>query len=196
MPFNVTLPRILKEVSACTICAEHLPLGPRPLIKVTAETRVLLIGQAPGRLAHESGVPWNDPSGVRLREWLGVTSETFYDDPRLGFLPMGFCFPGTGAGGDMPPRPECAPAWHERLLEQMPKLGLRLVLGRHAHRAYLPDVPKTVTATVQQWKERLPESFPLPHPSPRNNRWLAKNRWFEAEALPELKSHLRQQLGR
>jgi len=191
----MTLPPLLREVSACTICAEHLPLGPRPLLKVTRETRILLIGQAPGRLAHESGIPWDDPSGVRLREWLGVSPEAFYDDPRIGFLPMGFCFPGTGRGGDLPPRPECAPNWHERLLREMPKLQLRLLLGRHAQTAYIPEAPKTVTATVELWRDLLPEIFPLPHPSPRNNRWLARNRWFEREALSELKSRIRDHLS-
>lgn len=187
----MALDRLLQRISGCEICRAHLPLGPRPLLKVGAEARVLVIGQAPGRLAHESGVPWDDPSGKRLRDWLGVSDATFYEDPGLGLMPMGFCYPGTGKGGDLAPRAECAEAWHEELLAGMTGLRTTVLVGRYAQSAYLPGAPKrSVTETVRAWRETFPRLLPLPHPSPRNNIWLRKNPWFEAEVLPALRDRV------
>ncbi len=182
---------LLDDVRACTVC-NGLPLGPRPLLQIAPGVRVLLIGQAPGRRAHESGIPWNDPSGDRLREWLGLSRAQFYDDPRLGLLPMAFCYPGTGKGGDFAPRPECQETWHERLLDHMPKIRTTLLLGKYAHARYLPDAPKSVTEAVRSWERTAPRFFPLPHPSPRNNRWLKANPWFEADTLPALRAEVKQ----
>ena len=188
----MSLDPLLRKIAACDICRAHLPLGPRPLLKVAAEARVLIIGQAPGRLAHESGVPWDDPSGNRLREWLGVSNETFYHHPGLGLMPMGFCYPGTGRGGDLAPRPECADTWHEDLLATLPRVETAVLIGRYAQQAYLPEVAKkrTVTEVVRAWRESFPRLLPLPHPSPRNNRWLRNNPWFEAEVLPALRDQV------
>ena len=184
-----SLRKLSKEVSACEICREHLPLGPRPLFKIHARARILVIGQAPGRKAHESGIPWNDPSGDRLRDWLGVSRQTFYDHAAIALMPMGFCYPGTGKGGDLAPRPECREAWHAMLLSAMPAVELTLLIGRYALDAYLPAAAgRSVTAAVEGWRESFPSRLPLPHPSPRNNRWLKKNPWFERDVLPELRA--------
>lgn len=192
----MSLKRLLGEVAECRICEEFLPLGPRPLVKIWAPARLVIIGQAPGRKAHESGIPWNDPSGDRLREWLGVSREVFYDDPRIALMPMGFCFPGTGKGGDLPPRPECREAWHEQLEAAMPNLEMRLLIGRYALDAYLPESKgRSVTTVVEGWREIFPQRLPLPHPSPRNNRWLKRNPWFETEVLPKLRTQVAQLLG-
>lgn len=182
---------LLAEARGCRVCAEHLPLGTRPLLAADAGSRIVVIGQAPGKRAHESGAPWNDPSGERLRDWMGVTPEQFYDPRLVALLPMGFCYPGTGQSGDLPPRPECAPLWHERMLEQMPELQLTLLIGQYAQAARLGDrVKKNLTATVQAWREYAPSVIPLPHPSPRNNRWLKQNPWFGEEVLPALRQHV------
>ncbi len=187
----MSLARLEADVRACEVCVEHLPLGPRPLVKINARARILVIGQAPGRKAHESGVPWNDPSGDRLRAWLGVSRETFYGDPALALMPMGFCFPGTGRGGDLAPRPECRETWHEALLAAMPEVRLTLLIGRYALDAYLPEFKgRSVTEAVASWSELLPSRLPLPHPSPRNNRWLKRNPWFERDVLPALRSQV------
>ncbi|MEM7350580.1 MAG: uracil-DNA glycosylase family protein [Acidobacteriota bacterium] len=193
----MTLEPLLGRIAACEICRDHLPLGPKPLLKVAPEVRVLVIGQAPGRLAHVSGVPWDDPSGNRLRDWLGISSETFYEHPGLGLMPMGFCYPGTGQGGDLAPRPECAETWHEELLASMPHLETTVLIGRYAQLAYLPETAdkraakkRSVTEVVRAWQETFPRILPLPHPSPRNNRWLRNNPWFEAEVLPALRDRV------
>lgn len=187
---------LLDEIAACRICHEHLPLGPKPLVKIDRRARVLIIGQAPGRRAHESGVPWNDPSGDRLRDWLGVSREVFYDAPEIALMPMGFCFPGTGKGGDLPPRPECEEAWHAALLGAMPEVALVLLIGRYALDQYLPESSGlSVTAIVERWRETFPKRLPLPHPSPRNNRWLKKNPWFERDVLPELRREVERLLS-
>lgn len=186
---DCTLDRLLMEVRACTLCTEHLPLGPRPVVSVHPEARILIIGQAPGTRVHKSGVPWDDPSGRRLRAWMGVDEQTFYDPRTIAIMPMGFCYPGRGTSGDLPPRPECAPTWHERLLSHLPQIELTLLLSSYAIQYYL-DVPKnqTVTATVEAWRGSAPAVFPLPHPSPRNNRWLQRNPWFESEVIPALQA--------
>lgn len=181
-----TTRELLEEVRACTICAAHLPQGPRPVVQMHPQSRILIAGQAPGRRVHESGVPFDDPSGDRLREWLGVTRETFYDAKRIAILPMGFCYPGTGKSGDLPPRPECAEAWRAPLLKRLRNVRVTVILGKYAQEYHLGE-SASVTKVVQSWREYWPERVPLPHPSPRNNRWLKNNPWFEEELLPKLR---------
>lgn len=185
-----TLEALLAEVRGCALCAPHLPLGPRPVLQAAPGARILVAGQAPGRRVHESGVPFDDPSGHRLREWMGVDRDTFYDPVQVAILPMGFCYPGTGASGDLPPRPECAPAWRRRLLELLPSVELTLVLGRYAQDWHLGAPGRGVTDAVAHWREGWPSLLPLPHPSPRNNRWLKANPWFEEEVLPALRARV------
>ncbi len=190
MPKSLT--SLLREVRACTLCAEHLPLGPRPMLAAHAAAPVLIIGQAPGRRVHASGIPWNDPSGDRLREWLGVERELFYDVRRVALVPMGFCYPGTGRSGDLPPRPECAPTWHPPLLALLTRMRLVILIGQYAHAGYLGErCGGSLTATVRAWKEHGPRFFPLPHPSPRNNLWLRKNPWFARTVVPDLRQRVR-----
>ena len=191
-----SLQRLLTEVRACTICRAALPHGVRPVLQLETASRVLIAGQAPGRRVHESGVPFDDPSGDRLREWLGVTRDEFYDASRIAILPMGFCYPGTGTSGDLPPRPECAPAWREALLSHLESVELTVVLGQWASRYHLPDAPRTVTGAVRAWRDRWPEIVALPHPSPRNQAWLKRNAWFEAELLPPLRKRVRRLLAK
>lgn len=186
---------LLEEVRRCTLCAAHLPLGPRPVLQLDPRARILIAAQAPGRKVHESGRPFTDASGDRLRQWLGVTSEIFYDPEQVAIVPMGFCFPGTGKGGDRPPRPECAPAWRGQLLAQLKDLSLTLVIGQYAHAYHLPEARGSVTSTVQAWRDHWPSVVPLPHPSPRNNRWLKRNSWFEADLLPRLRARVAEVLG-
>lgn len=184
-----SLELLLKEIRGCQECKAHLPLGPNPVLAAEAKSKILIIGQAPGVRVHESGVPWDDPSGVRLRQWLGLSSERFYDTANVAIVPMGFCYPGTGPSGDMPPRPECAPLWHNTLIEKLVDVKLTLLIGAYAQRHVLGKMNrKTLTLTVKAWEEFLPTYLPLPHPSPRNNRWLKKNAWFEAELIPHLQS--------
>lgn len=179
------------DMRACRVC-KNLPLGPKPLFKIDKETRILIVGQAPGRITHEKGVPFDDPSGDRLRMWLGVSRQTFYDDPRLGILPMGLCFPGTGTSGDLPPRPECAPLWRDLALAAMPCVALTVVIGRYALDWHMPAQKRaTVTKAVRAWAEVWPSHVVLPHPSPRNNIWLKRNPWFEADILPKLQDRVR-----
>jgi uracil-DNA glycosylase len=182
-----SFPALLGEVRRCTLCAAQLPLGPRPVLQLHPRARILIAGQAPGRKVHESGIPFADASGDRLREWLGITREIFYDPERVAILPMGFCYPGTGKSGDLPPRPECAPAWREKLLRHLRRRRLTVVLGQYAQAYHLPDGGKSVTAAVQSWRDYWPDIVPLPHPSPRNNIWLRRNPWFERELLPRLR---------
>lgn len=191
----VSLPQQLREVRDCIICEEHLPLGARPVLQVHSAARVLIAGQAPGRKVHAAGVPFADASGDRLREWLGLSSDTFYDPTRVAILPMGFCYPGTGTSGDLPPRPECAPAWREKLLARLTNLKLTLVIGEYAQAYHLPDAGGSVTSRVQAWRESWPLVVPLPHPSPRNNVWLRRNPWFETELLPALRERIVAVLG-
>jgi uracil-DNA glycosylase len=186
---------LLEAVRACTVCAAHLPLGPRPVLQIHPAARILIAGQAPGRRVHESGVPFEDASGERLRQWMGVTRDMFYDATRIAILPMGFCFPGTGRWGDLAPRPECAPLWRQLLLEQMPQIELTLVIGDYAQRWHLPGSGSNkVTDTVAQWRTRWPAVLPMPHPSPRNNVWLKINPWFAAEVVPALQERVAQLL--
>lgn len=191
-PRPVSLPVLLREVRACTICAPHLPLGPRPVLQLAAGARILIAGQAPGRRVHQTGVPFDDPSGDRLRDWLGVDRKTFYDPQRIAILPMGFCYPGTGRSGDLPPRPECAPAWRNALLDRLPGIRLTLLLGQHAQRWHLESGGTKLTDIVHQWRRYWPAVLPLPHPSPRNRIWLRNNPWFEDEVLPALRRRVRQ----
>jgi uracil-DNA glycosylase len=167
-----------------------LPFGPRPVLQCHGSARILIAGQAPGRKVHESGVPFQDASGNRLRSWLGLSHEDFYDDRKVAILPMGFCFPGTGAAGDLPPRTECAPAWRSELLGHLKKLKLTVVIGQYAQSYHLPGVGSSVTHVVGSWRSHWPSVIPLPHPSPRNHRWLARNLWFEAELLPALQQRV------
>ena len=178
---------LLAEISACTICAAHLPHGVRPVLQIHPQARVLIAGQAPGRKVHASGVPFDDASGNRLREWMGVTREVFYNPKQVAILPMGFCFPGTGKSGDLPPRPECAPAWRKQLLDHLHQLEVTLVVGQYAQAYHMNENRSSLTETVRDWRSCWPKMIPLPHPSPRNNLWLARNPWFEKELLPRLR---------
>ncbi len=180
--------RLLSEVRACTLCAAHLPNPPRPVLRASPSASLMIVGQAPGRRVHESGIPWNDPSGDLLREWLRLDRDAFYDERRIAIIPAGFCYPGTGESGDLPPRPECAPHWHPRLRARLPAIRLTLLVGSYAQAYYLGERrKKTIAETVRARGEYLPEFFPLPHPSPRNRLWLRKNAWFGREVLPELR---------
>lgn len=181
---------LLNEIRACTHCAPHLPLGPNPVLRASASARLLIVGQAPGTRVHATGIPWNDPSGNRLREWMNISRERFYDESTIAIIPMGFCYPGKGPSGDLPPRPECAALWREKLHRELPEIQLTLLVGSYAQGYYLKDKRKpTLTETVRHWRDYLAEDFlPLPHPSPRNRMWLNANPWFEREVLPELQN--------
>lgn len=185
---------LLAEVRACTVCVEHLPAGPHPIVQVGRRARIVIIGQAPGRRVHESGIPWDDASGQRLRQWLGLTDDQFYDPGTVALIPMGFCYPGSAKSGDNPPRPECAPLWHDRLLSELPEQRLEIIIGAYAQRRYIPDRAQTLTGTVANWARYLPSQAVLPHPSPRNRHWLTKNPWFEADALPAIQARIREVL--
>jgi uracil-DNA glycosylase len=179
---------LLQAVRACTACAPLLPAGPRPVLQAHPDARILIVGQAPGRKVHASGVPFDDASGERLRTWLGLDRDSFYDERRVAILPMGFCFPGTGASGDRPPRPECAPLWRERLLAGLPHIRLTVLLGQYALRHHLPGAGRTLTEVVADWRAHAPAVFALPHPSPRNQAWFKRHPWFAAELLPALQA--------
>jgi uracil-DNA glycosylase len=185
------LQTLLPQVRACRLCEHALPLGPRPVVQISRSATILIAGQAPSRRVHETGIPFNDPSGDRLREWMGIGREVFYDARKIATLPMGFCYPGTGKNGDLPPRPECAPAWREALLAQLPDLQLTLVIGLYAQAWHLHSGKQSVTATVRAWKGYWPTQLPLPHPSPRNQMWLKQNPWFAREVLPMLRRRVR-----
>lgn len=187
---NAGLLTLLEEARACTACAPFLPLGPRPLLAASPRSRILIVGQAPGRAAHLAGVPWQDRSGARLREWLDVPDEVFYDPDQIALLPMGFCFPGTGTAGDLAPRPECAPLWHPQLLAAMPALRLTVYLGRYAAARYFGASYPDITSAVAAHAELLPSRIVLPHPSPRNGRWLRRRPWFEQSLLPALRARV------
>lgn len=186
---------LLNDVRECTLCAEHLPLGPRPVIQFNPDARILVAAQAPGKRVHETGLPFNDPSGDRLRDWMGIDRDTFYDPQQLAIIPMGFCYPGTGRSGDMPPRPECAQTWHHHLLARLPNLELTLVIGQYAHAYHLGKSRETLTQRVANWREYWPQKLPMPHPSPRNNLWLRRNSWFETEVIPVLRGRVSDILG-
>lgn len=183
------LTRLLREVRACRACEGKIP-EPRPILVAHRDARILIVGQAPGRKVHETGIPWNDASGERLRAWLGVDRETFYDPRRFAIIPMGFCYPGKGPSGDLPPRRECAELWLERLLAALPNIELKILIGQYAHAYYLGQRrKKTLTATVRAWREYWPDCLPLPHSSPRNTAWFKYNPWLEKEVIPALHRH-------
>jgi len=183
---------LLDRIHACRLCGAQLPLGCRPVLQASPRARLLIVSQAPGRKVHETGIPFNDPSGERLRDWLGIDKATFYDAAKTAVVPMGFCFPGTGKSGDLPPRPECAPTWHPQLLPRLPRLRLTLAIGQYAQAGLLGDRRgRTLTDTVQAWPRHLENGvLPLPHPSPRNRLWLTRNPWFERELLPVLRARV------
>ncbi|MCV2359306.1 uracil-DNA glycosylase family protein [Paucibacter sp. TC2R-5] len=196
-PATAQLPALLREVRSCTLCAAHLADGVRPILQVAAGARILVAGQAPGRKVHASGLPFDDASGARLRNWMGVDASVFYDPAQVAILPMGFCYPGTGKSGDLPPRKECAPQWRAPLLAAMPQLELLLVIGQYAIDWHLPQkAGATLTETVRNWRKHWPQLLPLPHPSPRNNIWLKANPWFEQEVVPALQARVATVLGR
>lgn len=187
---------LLKKIRECRVCAAHLPHEPKPVLRAHNNARLLLVGQAPGRRVHETGIPWNDPSGDTLREWLQLTREQFYDERQIAIVPAGFCYPGKGKSGDLPPRPECAPLWHPPLLAAMPKIKLTLLIGSYAQAFYLKEHAKpTLTQTVANYNEYLPSFLPLPHPSPRNRLWLRRNPWFAEEVLPILREQVSKALS-
>jgi len=191
------LTEIVTAARACRIYEQHLPLGPRPVLRAQARARLLIIGQAPGTRVHETGIPWNDRSGDRLRDWLQLPREVFYDERRIAIVPMGFCYPGVDdSGGDRPPRPECAPRWHPPLRAALPQVELTLLVGMYAQRHYLGRRRRaTLTETVRHGRDYLPDFLPLPHPSWRNTAWLRKNLWFEADLLPELRKRMKMLVG-
>lgn len=182
---------LLEEIRACRHCEASLPLGPRPVVRGSSASRLLIIGQAPGSRVHETGIPWNDPSGERLRDWLALDEAQFYDDARVAIMPMGFCYPGKGKSGDLPPRPECAPLWHAPLLAALPEVQLTLLIGLYAQKYYLPAPARTLTDNVRAFSDALEHGFfPLPHPSPRNRLWLRRNPWFAEAVLPVLRDRV------
>ena len=188
--------RLLAEVRACSVCAAALPHGPRPVVQASAAARVLIIGQAPGSKVHASGVPWDDDSGERLRDWTGLSREDFYDPERVAIVPMAFCYPGKASGGDLPPRKECAPLWHTRLLAGLPEVRLTLLVGQYAHKAYLPrELRGSLTEAVRRHAEAPGDLFPLPHPAWRSRIWMQRNPWVEAEVLPVLRRRVREALA-
>lgn len=182
------------EIRSCTLCSADLPHGVRPVFQFHPHARILVAGQAPGRKVHESGVPFDDASGERLRDWMGITRKVFYDAKQVAILPMGFCYPGTGKSGDLPPRPACADAWRARVMAQLPQLQLTLVIGQYALAYHLPKAKGSLTEIVLGWKSHWPNVLPMPHPSPRNNIWLSKNQWFENDVIPSLRKRVVQVL--
>ena len=186
-----TLDTLLARIDRCRLCASSMPHTPRPVLRAHADARLLVVGQAPGRKVHESGVPWDDASGRRLREWMGIDSDTFYDASRVAIVPMGFCYPGKAGSGDAPPRPECRATWHPQLLPLLPNVDLTLLIGQYAQAHFLGNRRKgSLTATMRAWREYLPAYLPLPHPSPRNVAWFKANPWFEGEVLPTLRERV------
>ena len=187
--------KLLEQIINCKVCEKHLELGANPVLSVGVKSSIIIIGQAPGRIVHQTKIPWNDKSGDNLRNWLGVDKATFYNTEIFTLMPMGFCYPGTGKSGDFPPRKECAPLWHQKILDCMINAKLTILVGQYAQKYYLKDKAKaTLTETVRNYKLYLPSYLPLPHPSPRNNIWQAKNDWFGKEILPALKQQIKQLL--
>lgn len=186
---------LLKDVRACTLCTKQLPMGPRPVVQADPRARILIAGQAPGSKVHQTGIPFEDPSGDRLRDWMGIDRGTFYDSSKIAILPMGFCYPGKGKSGDLPPLPICADTWRHKLLAALPNIELTLIIGQYAHRWHLGASEMNLTETVRAWKSYGDRVIPLPHPSPRNNIWLKKNAWFESELLPVLKQRVKSALN-
>ena len=183
--------KLLSEIRACNTCQSSLPHGVNPVLQAGKNAKLLIIGQAPGSKVHKSGVPWDDASGNQLRKWLGIDKELFYNPEQIALVPMGFCYPGKGSGGDLPPRPECAPLWHKKLLAAMKQVQLTILIGRYAQEYYLADrVKENLTETARAYKEYLPNYLPIPHPSPRNRFWLVKNTWFEQDVVPMLQERV------
>jgi uracil-DNA glycosylase len=186
---------LLKEIRKCHICERHLPLGPNPVVRAKSTAKIVIIGQAPGTKVHQTGIPWNDPSGDKLREWLQLDREIFYDENKIAIIPMGFCYPGKGKSGDLPPRPECAPEWHERLFQQLPNLEMILLAGSYAINYYLKSKGRTLAETVRNYEQYISQGYwPLVHPSPRNRLWLKQNPWFEKDYIPGLQKAVHQKL--
>jgi uracil-DNA glycosylase family 4 len=195
-PVPETLESLLRSVHRCSVCAAHLPLGPRPVLQAGTTARILIVGQAPGARVHASGIPWSDASGERLRRWMAIDACVFYDENKVAILPIGFCYPGRATSGDLPPRRECAPLWHSRLLAHMPRIELTLLIGAYAQAHFLRDAGHaSVTATTRSWRAHAPHIIPLPHPSPRNVAWFKANPWFESDVLPALQRRVRRLLG-
>ncbi len=192
---NENFTELLARVRACRLCEDQLPEGPRPVFQLAKSAHILVAGQAPGIRVHKTGIPFNDPSGDRLRDWMGVDRTVFYDADRLAIVPMGFCYPGTGKSGDLPPIPLCAETWRQKLLDQAPNIKLTLAIGQYAIAWHLGKTKKNLTEIVRSWKEYGESVIPLPHPSPRNNIWLKKNPWFEAELIPVLQARVQKALG-
>lgn len=186
-----------KNILDCKVCQSNLPLEPRPIFTAHQKSKIVIIGQAPGLAVHNTGIPWDDKSGENLRNWLGIADAIFYDPEKVALIPMGFCYPGRGKSGDIPPRKECAPLWHQKLMSQLSEVNLVILIGKYAQDYYLKGLArKTLTETVLNFEDYLPQYFVLPHPSPRNNIWQAKNSWFKAEVLPALKSEVKKSLLR
>ena len=181
--------QLLKEARACKFCEKHLPLGARPIVEATKKSKIVLISQAPGRIVHQSGIAWNDQSGKKLREWLGVNETTFYDNKNFAILPMGFCYPGKAKTGDAPPRKECAPMWHDTILSELKNVQLKILIGAYAANYYLPG-KLNLTEKVSAYQDFLPDYWCLPHPSPVNRFWRSKNPWFEQEVVPKLQTRV------
>jgi len=187
---------LLKEIRSCQHCASNLPLPPRPVLNFSTTSKILIVGQAPGIAVHNSGIPWDDKSGDRLREWLGVSTDEFYDVAKFAIVPMAFCYPGKGKSGDLPPRKECAPLWFPRILPELPQIKLTLLIGQYAHNYFLKQQKQaTLTDTVRNWRSYLPKYIVLPHPSPRNNIWLKKNPWFDQTNIPEIQKIVQKELN-
>ncbi len=186
---------LLTQIRACEICKSSLTHGVRPVLQIDPSAKILIVGQAPGRKVHESGIPFDDASGDRLRQWMGITSEVFYDSKQVAIVPMGFCYPGTGKTGDLPPRKECAPAWRDQLLGYLKNIELTLVIGNYAKDYHLDSNKLNLTETVKNWQNYWPKFMPLPHPSPRNNIWLKKNPWFDMDIIPILQKQVKLLLG-
>lgn len=193
-PETIPLKDLLRDVRACRLCDEQLPLGANPVLRARASARILIVGQAPGTKVHATGIPWNDASGERLRDWMGISPEMFYDEDRIAIVPMGFCYPGRGKGGDLPPRRECADQWHEPIMASLPNIELTLLIGSYAQSHYLEGRFKSLGERVKSWREFAPSRLPLVHPSPRNRRWLRNNPWFEEEVVPYLRRRVKQVL--
>lgn len=184
---------LLHRIGSCRVCEESLSAGARPVVAASASSKIVIVGQAPGRIVHRTGIPWNDKSGDTLREWLGVGNGSFYDTNLFALIPMGFCYPGKGKSGDLPPRRECAPLWQEAIMNFVQQKQLVLLIGQYAQKYYLGSMGKdTLTETVRHYFDYLPDYFPLPHPSPRNNIWQARNRWFGEEVVPALRNKVRE----
>ncbi|WP_295900717.1 uracil-DNA glycosylase family protein [uncultured Bdellovibrio sp.] len=178
---------LLKKIRKCTLCRKDLPLEPRPILNFSSSSKILITGQAPGIKAHDTETPWNDASGDRLRQWLGISKEDFYDASKIAIVPMGFCYPGKGKSGDLPPRPECAEKWMSKIQEHLTNIELHILVGGYAIDHFLPSHAKDLTTTVKNWEKFYPQFIPMLHPSPRNNIWLKKNPWFEKELVPEMR---------